>query len=631
MRLLHAGANVLRPSNVRALPVFLQGPDAAVKNYNPLMLKENHVFRINNILAGAIVAALAATQAHAAAVVVPQPPELVGGGATLPAIAYVGSGWLAGTSADVGVPSRLSTTNPNVVGGAVNLTPADADSLFGVWATGTTTAAEYISTVDNGGTPVITSTGTKTVKTTNPDVSFCQTGSGPGRNILEGAASPKTACTDYNTSPTGFGAPVDAQFIASDAPLMASDYSTFITNRGATKTEPVAFPAIAGGIAVVYNATGTGFSTASTSHLNLTESQICQIFAGQISTWGQLLNTSNTTPITIVYREDNSGTAFNFTNHLAKVCPTAIGGAVSGVFQTNSNFSSLAKNNGTNASYGDASFLGSSPNGSQLISGSNPPVAAVGENGNGAVVTEVNATPGAIGYSEVADAVSRAAEAGSSIGYATVSIEANIPTTYYCTFAPTSTFIAKPTCSGKGNKLVTVKAQTFKAWNPISGLSKSIKVNFTSDKVLVGSTTGGELEPVSTVLGGAAPVHPGCIQIVDPATYATPALSKGDYTNYPIISISNLMGFNTGNSITVNTVDGSGNPVATTTDVHAFVASLLSSPYSLSSKVKTIGTNTGYATLVPILDTNAAGTTTNAAGNKVAPKPATVVADCILQ
>jgi len=582
------------------------------------------MFRINNILAGAIVAAMAASQAHAAAIVVPQPPELVGGGATLPAIAYVGSGWLAGTSADVGVASRLSKTDPNVVGGAVNLTPADADSLFGVWATGTTTAAEYISTVDNGGTPVITTSGTKTVKTANPNVSYCQTGSGGGRGTLEGVSGDAAsgACTDYSTSPTGFGAPAggDAQFAASDAPMLYSDYTAFMTNRGATKTEPVQFPSVAGAIAVVYNATGTGFSTASTSHLNLTESQICQIFAGQISTWGTLLGTSNTTPITIVYREDNSGTAFNFTNHLAKVCPTAIGGAVSSVFSTNSNFSPLNKKGVVaNTVFADANF---NSTGTALVSGSNS-VAAMGENGNGAVVNAVNNTAGSIGFAEVADAVSRAAELGASISYATVAIEANIPTTYYCTMAPTATSTSKLTCSGKGNKLVTVKAQSFKAWNPISGFAKSVKVNFTSDEVL-SSANGAGLE---TILAGtgSAPVHAGCMQVVDPATIATPALSKGDYTNYPIMAVTYLMGFNTGNSVTVNTVDGSGNPVATTTDVHAFVASLLSSPYSISSKVKTVGTGTGYAALVPTLDLHAAGATTTA------PKAATTVAACVLQ
>jgi ABC-type phosphate transport system substrate-binding protein len=562
------------------------------------------MFRTNTVLAAAI---LAASAAHAA-VVIPQPPSLVGGGATLPAIAYVGAAWLDGTPTDAN-PSRLSKTDPNVLGGTVNKTPADADSIFGVYAVGTTK-----STLFGAG---------KSVKTPNPNVSYCQTGSGTGRKVIYGNSSNNATgtCGDYLTSPSGFGAPYDAQFGASDAPFLASDYNAFLTNRTANTTNknnksgPVQFPVLAGAIAVVYNAPA---SAGLSAQMNLTESQICKAFSGQYATWGDLLGSSDTTPITIVYRDDDSGTTFNFTNHLSSVCPTAIDGSVSSVFSVNSNFGKLNQNNAAQATFANANFLGTPTYNSAdksvsavIQNGSGSPITAMGENGNGAVVGTVLATPGAIGYAEVADATYRAAAAGgSALAVASVSIQSNKPTTYYCFLTPSSTSTTKLTCSGKGNKLVTVKAKTFKTWDPVTGFAKSVKVNFTSDKVLV-SSGGTALESLATAAPAATVAEAGCMQIVDPATIATPALKKGEYTNYPIMAVTYLLGFNTGN--TVISADQSS-----TTDVHDFVASLMAAPYS--TKAKKVGAKTGYAILAPVLDSAAAG------GAK---KAATLVANCV--
>jgi len=570
------------------------------------------MFRTNSVLAAAI---LAATAAHAA-VVIPQPPMLVGGGATLPAIAYVGASWLDGTKTDAN-PRRLSNTIASTLTSGTNYYAADADSIFAVWAVGTTKSTLY-----GAG---------KSVKTPNPDVSYCQTGSGTGRKVTYGNSSNSAtgACGDYLTSPSGFGAPYDAQFGASDAPFLASDYNAFLTNRTGNTTNKnnksglVQMPVLAGAISVVYNAPASaGLST----QLNLTESQICKAFSGQYATWGALLGSSDTTPITIVYRDDDSGTTFNFTNHLSTVCPTAIDGGVSSVFSVNSNFGKLNQKNQAQATFANGNFLGTPTFNSAdssvtavIQNGSGTPVAALGENGNGAVVATVLATPGAIGYAEVADAVYRAkAAGGSALNYATVSIQSNKPISYYCSMTPTNITTTTQTCSGKGNKLVTVKAQTFKGWDPVTGFAKSVKVNFTSDKVLVtsGGTTLETLSAAVPVASGAAPYAPaeaGCVQIVDPTTIAAPALKKGDYTNYPIMAVTYLIGFNTGN--TVIAADGT-----TATDVHDFVASLLAAPFS--TKAKKVGAGTGYATLSPVLDAGAAGGAT---------KAATLVANCVKQ
>jgi hypothetical protein len=356
----------------------------------------------------------------------------------------------------------------------------------------------------------------------------------------------------------------------------------------------------------------------------LTESQICQIFAGQAHTWGDILGNGSSLPITLVYRSDNSGTSFNFTNHLATVCPTAGGVPVSGVFTINSQFGPVKNSAGTayvagadaNINIDTVNPIGSTnTTGTQVVNGTGAAVTALAANGNGAVVATVLATPGAIGYAEVADAVSRAAEAGgSALSYAQVQLQSNVPVEYACSLTPTAKQTTLPICTGKGNKVVKFKAQSFKAWDPIAGFPKSVAVSFTSDKVLTANNSSG-LTAISS-LSPTWPVHAGCMQVVDPTTIAAPKLKGTDYPQYPIAGVTYLIGFYAGNSVT--TAAG-----ATPVDEHAQVAALLSSAYAISSKVKTIGAGSGYAALSVKTDGAQAG--------GASAKPAAIVAACVNQ
>jgi ABC-type phosphate transport system substrate-binding protein len=214
------------------------------------------------VVAGAVAAGLFTIGAVQAATV-----TLYGGGATLPAIAYVG-------------PSFFSTNQ--------RLTsPADAGSLFGAYTS-------------------------KTFG--HPLVSYCQTGSGTGRKVEDGDASANGTCPDFTQTPTGFAVPSgkDMDFAASDAPLNSSEYTKFINNKSATHVEPWQFPVISGSIAMVYNNGNV------TSQLNLTDAQVCQIANGTITNWSQLGFPSKA--LTFVYRSDGSGTTFSMTNHLSAVC-----------------------------------------------------------------------------------------------------------------------------------------------------------------------------------------------------------------------------------------------------------------------------------------------------------------------
>jgi ABC-type phosphate transport system substrate-binding protein len=89
--------------------------------------------------------------------------------------------------------------------------------------------------------------------------------------------------------------------------------------------------------------------------IQLTDTQLCGIFSGKITTWNDpaLTNlvasggTGPALPITVVYRSDGSGTSFLFTSHLAAVCTaanTAAGVTFSGVQTFASLFTTVPSN-----------------------------------------------------------------------------------------------------------------------------------------------------------------------------------------------------------------------------------------------------------------------------------------------
>lgn len=266
-------------------------------------------------LAGALVLTLAASAAHAAT-------TLVGGGATLPAVGYGGD-----------VSNRL-------------ISAPTSDSLLGAYKTVTGIAATY-----------------------------CQTGSGAGKNILGGASGTnvQNPCPDPVTGAlTGFGAATvgrsdltQPSFAGSDSPLSQTDFNTYVANRGASR--PVQFPAVAGAIAIAFNKSGV-------DSLDLSKDQVCGIFNGTITTWNQLVPG---TPgnITVVYRSDGSGTSFGFSNFLSANCA----GTASAHFQVNQSFATAVNLYGLPASSWN------------------------GQSGNVNVVSTVQGIDGAIGYAEAAN------------------------------------------------------------------------------------------------------------------------------------------------------------------------------------------------------------------------------------
>jgi ABC-type phosphate transport system substrate-binding protein len=310
------------------------------------------------IIAGAVMLAIGLSAAGAA-----MSTDVFGGGATLPAGAYVGFNF-NGVS-PIAKLSTNATTNHLDPTSPLPVVGVSSGSLFGAWAA-----------------------------TSGNHVSFCQTGSGNGKKIFDNTdgASPAHAltATDFCTgnafvapsSTSGFGASlattVNPHFAASDAPMSQSEYGWFFSpgNKTTKYTQPVQFPAVVGSVAIVLNNANI------TTQVNLTDTQLCGVYNGSISTWSGLGLPASPAPngdnLNVVFRSDGSGTSFSLSNHLAAVC-----GGVAGSPHL------IADQAFTNVV------------GQFFTSGL--PARFIGANGNSGVIATAAATNGSIAYAESAN------------------------------------------------------------------------------------------------------------------------------------------------------------------------------------------------------------------------------------
>lgn len=331
-----------------------------------------------NALGVAVAAALAAMSG--AALAVTAGPNYVGGGATLPAIAYLGSA--AGATPLVNPITAPAYT----IGGQI--------SAFGYF--NKAVAANK--------------TATKT--------QYCQTGSGTGKRVFYGAkvneptagiaaTSADAACalSAPAGTPRGFGAPSAqkfADFAGTDSPLSLTEYNAFKTNQGIVgnpivgRGQPVQLPAVVGGIALLYRIDGV------TARVNLTTAQLCGVFSGQITNWRTISTTLPSLPIKVIYRSDGSGTTFSFANYLSS--------------RNTSNVRNVCTAAGQTFAL-DQTFTRVFPGGSIPATVTN----FTGASGNPGVTDAVTTTNGAIGYVEAANALSAAnASATDGINFATL-------------------------------------------------------------------------------------------------------------------------------------------------------------------------------------------------------------------
>ncbi len=280
--------------------------------------------------------------------------NLYGGGSTFAATPYVGTGYLANTPT-----SRLSTNAGNTAGPGFTTAGVSTGSTFDVFSS-----------------------------TTLNQISYCQTGSGFGKNSLNGVATALAngQCNDFSTSPVGLSAPTATpDFIGTDSPYSTVDYNAFLSGpQFATHTGVMQIPTLAGAIALPHNAT--------VSNVVLRTSYVCKVYSGLYRAWNQIpgvTGTGSKKPIGIIYRSDSSGTSFAFTRYLAANCNGTPYVPAGFVFTPSSTFNSAL------------------PGGVAAVFGTH----AVGASGNAGVVqaTLNAANPNSMGYADIGEVLNQAA------------------------------------------------------------------------------------------------------------------------------------------------------------------------------------------------------------------------------
>lgn len=211
-------------------------------------------------------------------------------------------------------------------------------------------SAQSMAAVVGGGAtlPENLYNGTSTLPRLLPtDFSYTGVGSGAGKTAF------LTNAPASINQPAG--TPVD--FAGSDSALTSTELTNYNTAKLATFGKLIQIPAVGTSVTIPYKRTGV-------TSLQLTGAQLCDVFSGTKTTWGQLLGTADTMAIKVIYRSGSSGTTELLSRFLNDSCPTKFG--VSGTFIT--------------------ANIGAEPDNWQAVATSADVVAAV------------NANDGAIGY-----------------------------------------------------------------------------------------------------------------------------------------------------------------------------------------------------------------------------------------
>jgi phosphate transport system substrate-binding protein len=452
-----------------------------------------------------------------------------GGGATLPSIGYLGQ--YAATNLQVWGTSTTNTTEPNGTGPDY----IQSGSLFG----------QYMAVSGN------------------PSVSYCLTGSGAGKDILAGGTiggntyNVQTACVKNSAGTVlGFGASLTGvnrsdltqpNFAAADSPLAGTDYTNYVASHTATGAYPVQFPAVSGAVAIAFNLVDNTGAQVTSSEVNFTDAQLCDIFSGTVNNWTASALASAFTlpaghsivsaPINVQYRSDGSGTTFSLSNHLANVCGT-VG---SGVFQTSQTFFSATAT--LSAPSVVLSFFPTA-----VPSGNGTTTAKwTGSSGNPAVANAIAGTANSVGYVETANALA------TNPGLQFADVNSTSPTANF------GTALNVPATAVVFNEVI----------NPTNATNGTA-----------------QLEAISAISGVTNPPTTSCIALVKPSLYAKPGTLGGlvPSGSYPIVAVSYLLANAIGNG---------------TTDL-TNTQNLLAFPYTVTqSNVTTIGSGTGLAFLTP--------------------------------
>ncbi|HBP5453950.1 substrate-binding domain-containing protein [Pseudomonas aeruginosa] len=137
----------------------------------------------------------------------------------------------------------------------------------------------------------------------------------PATFSYEGVGSSAGKRAFLTNDPVLFGATGSVHYAGSDSVLRNVELLDYLVRFNEEYGPLIQIPSVVTPVVVPYRKAGT-------TALNLSSLQLCDVFSGARTTWGQLLGSGDTTPIRIVYRVDGSGTSELLARHLNSICPT---------------------------------------------------------------------------------------------------------------------------------------------------------------------------------------------------------------------------------------------------------------------------------------------------------------------
>lgn len=145
-----------------------------------------------------------------------------------------------------------------------------------------------------------------------------------------GSGKGKLAFLNNDYSQFGTGTK-NVHWAGSDSKLSAAELLAYKTNKQPTWGKLIQVPSVATSVAIPFNKTGT-------AAVNLTIPQLCGVFSGRLTNWSQITGAGRTGPITVVYRDESSGTTELFTRFLNAKCTEAKTFAVTTTFKDSYGF-----------------------------------------------------------------------------------------------------------------------------------------------------------------------------------------------------------------------------------------------------------------------------------------------------
>lgn len=121
----------------------------------------------------------------------------------------------------------------------------------------------------------------------------------------------------------------NVHWAGSDSKLSTTELSNYATARNATWGPLIQVPSVATSVAIPFNKAGT-------AAVDLSINDLCGVFSGRLTDWSKIAGSGRTGPITVVYRNESSGTTELFTRFLNAKCTSEPKGS----FAVTTNFAS---------------------------------------------------------------------------------------------------------------------------------------------------------------------------------------------------------------------------------------------------------------------------------------------------